>query len=269
MILVATPLPTQTQDPSALSTGKPFIVDVSGKTMTLHCYGSGSPVVVLESGLSADWSYWGNVIDGLKKELRVCAYERHPASKSSLQYAEDLHNLLAKAGLQGPFILVGHSYGGLNVIVYAGQYPEEVAGILLEDILEPECSRRLLAALPPERVSDSQDLKDLRRAWSTPRLIVQGVDVTASCEQAQAVKSLGDIPLIVLTAAAPNPSWGDFPEAVQTSLNAARQAMQKELVGLSTQGRQIIASTSEHTIHDYAPREVIVAIIELIQLVRR
>lgn len=93
--------------------------------------------------------------------------------------------------------------------------------------------------------------------------------MATSSEQALAVKSLGGIPLIVLTAAPPNPGWEGFPVQVQASLNATRQGMQKELVGLSTQGRQIIASTSEHTIHDYAPREVIVAIIELIQLVRR
>jgi len=161
---IATTLTTATQDPTALSSGKPFRVDLEGKTWFLHCYGDGSPVVVLESGLGAGWSYWGNVIQGIKKETRVCAYERSYKSKTSREFAEDLHNLLASAGLQGPFILVGHSYGGLNVILYAHQYPEETAGILLEDIQEPGADARLFSALPPESTADSQDLKDLRNA---------------------------------------------------------------------------------------------------------
>ena len=66
-----------------------------------------------------EMSYWANVIKGIKDKVRVCAYNRSTGSQNSQQYVEDLHALLAKTGLQGPYILVGHSYGGLNVILYA------------------------------------------------------------------------------------------------------------------------------------------------------
>jgi hypothetical protein len=90
--------------------------------------------------------------------------------------------------------------------------------------------------------------------------------MATSSEQALAVKSLGGIPLIVLTAAPPNPGWEGFPVQVQASLNATRQGMQKELVGLSTNGKQIISSSNEHSIHEYAPQEVVAAILELVQM---
>ena len=244
------------------------MVDVGGKTMTLHCYGSGNPVVVLESGLGAGWNNWANIIDRIKEEVRVCAYERSYLSKSSQQFVEDLHILLANAGLKGPFILVGHSYGGMNVILYAHQYPQEVAGIVLEDILEPGYAARFLAALPPETPNDSPDLKELRRGRSTPRRNARGVDITASSEQSQAVQSLGDIPLIVLTALTPFPEWGDIPDQVKATLDETRQAMQKELTRLSTNSKQIMSSTNEHAIHLFVPQEVVDAIMELVQMRR-
>jgi len=118
-----------------------ILVDVGGRRLHLWCAGSGSPMVVLESGLggfSYDWSYIREDITGF---TRVCAYDRagfgwsdpveHPLS--SVEVAEDLHELLTRAGEAGPYVIVGHSYGGILVRSFARLYPDEVVGIILVD----------------------------------------------------------------------------------------------------------------------------------------
>ena len=224
--------------------------------------------MVLESGLGATWSYWANVINGLKDKVRVCAYDRSDASHTSQQYVEDLHGLLAGAGLKGPYIMVGHSYGGLNVMLYAYKYPQEVAGVMLEDSVVPGEQARWLAALPPASPDDTQDLKDDREWLGQPHHDIQGIDWTTSMDQAGSVKSLGAIPLIVLTALPPDHDWGNVPADVMARIDELDQAMQKELTNLSTNSRQIIASTSQHVIHHSKPEEVIAAILELVEMAR-
>jgi len=201
-------------------------------------------------------------------DIRVCVYDRSSSSHTSQQYVEDLHALLANAHLEGPYVLVGHSYGGLNVILYAHQYPKEVAGVVLEDIAHPDQDARFLAALPPASPEDSQDLKDTREWLGTPQHDVNGVDWATSCDQARAVKSLGDIPLIVLTAAPPDEGWGNIPADVQAKIDQADQAMQKELTLLSSNSTQILATTNNHVIHFDQPQLVIEAILKLVNAAR-
>jgi pimeloyl-ACP methyl ester carboxylesterase len=197
----------------------------------------------------------------------VCVYDRSDASQTSQQYVEDLHGLLAGTGLKGPYVLVGHSYGGLNVILYADKYPQEVAGVMLEDIFTPDFITRFLAELPaaPE---DTQDLKDDREFWGRTPLIIKRVDVTTSIAQAAAVKSLGAIPLLVLTAAAPDLDFGKVGEEAQAKIDEVDQATQKDLTRLSSNSKQIISSTNHHLIHEYVPEEVIAAILQLVEMVR-
>jgi pimeloyl-ACP methyl ester carboxylesterase len=262
------PIPVTIPGPDPMASVKPITVDVSGHTMRIFCLGTGSPTIVLESGLGAYHWYWSNVYKGIPPDMRVCAYDRSGSSHTSQQYVEDLHALLTGAKLEGPYVLVGHSYGGLNVILYAHEYPEDVAGILLEDIAVPDQDTRFLAALPPESPEDSQDLKDTREWLGIPHHDVQGVDWTTSLDQVRAVKSLGDIPLIVLTAAAPDADWGNIPAEVQEKIDQIDQATQKELTGLSTNSTQIIATTNQHIIHNYEPQLVIDAIIKLVKQAR-
>jgi pimeloyl-ACP methyl ester carboxylesterase len=246
-----------------LSSGKPIDVDVGDYSLQLHCFGTGDPVVVLEHGLGTDWTYWGHIYNGMPRDIRVCAYNRSFKAHTSQEYVEDLHALLAGAGLEGPYVLVGHSFGGNNVILYADRYPAEVAGIVLENSLHPDHFTRLLAALPLESPSDSSDLTALRQKFAAPTQY--SIDLNASFDQARPVKSLGDIPMIVLTSASPNPEWGDIPADVQAKLDQEQQTMQKELVGLSSNSKQIIASTNQQVIHHYEPQLVIEAIVNLVK----
>jgi pimeloyl-ACP methyl ester carboxylesterase len=265
MILTAC-APTVTPDP--LSSGAPVTVDVNGRSFVIFCFGAGNPVVVLENGLGVDWSYWKKVYTGMPADIRVCMYTRSSSSHTSLEFVEDLHALLAGAHLEGPYVLVGHSFGGLNVILYADRYPEEVAGIVLEDSSHPDQDARFLAVLPPESPNDSVDLKDLRQWLSTPQYDISGIDWATSCEQVRQVKSVGDIPLIVLTAAPSYSGWGSIPEEIKTLLVQEKQEMPKELARLSSNGTQIIATTTNHMIHYDEPQLVIDAIITLVNAVR-
>jgi len=250
-----------TLDP--LSSGEPVEVDVGNYSLQLHCYGTGSPVVVLEHGLGTDWTYWGHIYNKMPRDIRICAYNRSFKAHTSQQYVEDLHALLAGAHLEGPYVLVGHNFGGINAILYADRFPGEVAGIVLENALHPDQFNRFLATLPPESSSESSDLKALRQKFGAPGQY--SIDLNTSFDQARSVKSLGDIPMIVLTSASPNPEWGDIPADVQAKLDQEQQAMQKELTRLSSNSKQVIATTNHQVIHHYEPQLVIDTIISLVK----
>src|SRR5246127_921567 len=117
------------------------LVDVGGYRLKINCAGSGSPTVVLESGLGDLLSEWRPIQLRISSFTRVCSYDRAgygesdagPLPRTSSQISSELHVLLQNAGEHPPFILVGHSFGGYNVRAFNGQYPNEVAGLVLAD----------------------------------------------------------------------------------------------------------------------------------------
>jgi pimeloyl-ACP methyl ester carboxylesterase len=117
------------------------LVDIGGYRLHLNCKGKNGPTVVLIAG-AGDFSFdWGLVQPGVSRFARVCSYDRAglawsdpgPIPRTMLQDASELHALLRAAGVQAPYVLVGHSVGGLIARVYAGQYPQEVAAMVLVD----------------------------------------------------------------------------------------------------------------------------------------
>jgi pimeloyl-ACP methyl ester carboxylesterase len=113
------------------------LVDIGGRKLHLVCMGSGSPVVIFESGAAEAFYSWWLLQQELRKDLRTCSYDRAgfgwsdpPPARSVASYVEDLHALLRKAGEKPPFILVGHSFGGTIVQRYYWRYPKEVAAII-------------------------------------------------------------------------------------------------------------------------------------------
>ena len=121
------------------------LVDVGGHRLHLYERGSGSPTVILESGISASSLNWRAVQSEVETFARVCSYDRaglgwsdlsdEPCTPSSL--AKQLHGLLECAEIPAPYVLVGHSFGGLIVRSFAAQYPEKVVGLVLADPLDP------------------------------------------------------------------------------------------------------------------------------------
>src|ERR687890_962383 len=117
------------------------MVDVGGYSLHINCVGQGSPTVVLDAGsggFSAQWVWVQREVSGTP---RVCAYdragmgwsERGPEPRDAKRISSELHTLLGKAGIEGPYVLVGHSFGGMYMQTYAARYPDEVAGVTLVD----------------------------------------------------------------------------------------------------------------------------------------
>jgi pimeloyl-ACP methyl ester carboxylesterase len=137
------------------------MVDVGGYSLHLNCTGEGTPTVVMDSGLGGTVLDWELVQPEVANFARVCTYDRagmgwsDPGAqpRTSQQIVKELHTLLGNAGVQGPYVLVGHSFGGTNVQVYASQYPDEVAGMVLVDsALEDEKAMTLTESLQPSPV---------------------------------------------------------------------------------------------------------------------
>jgi pimeloyl-ACP methyl ester carboxylesterase len=216
------------------------LIDVGGHRLYLHCTGSGSPTVVLESGAGESSAYWGWIAPAVARDTRVCVYDRAgrgfsepaPSPQDGTGAATDLHTLLDRAHVAGPYVLVGHSSGGPYVEIFAARYPDQVAGMVLLDGQSPNVltklpgfpaflnTYRIATALFPSlarigvfRLVDLSSFGSLppqardeeRATQSSAELARSQHDEFAALQtalqQAQALKSLGDKPLIVVTAA--------------------------------------------------------------------
>ena len=117
------------------------LVDVGGYRLHLVCEGQGSPTVVMESGMGDPSSIWALVQPQVAEKTRVCTYDRaglgwsnpSPQPRTAENIVGELHTLLHNAGVPGPYVLVGHSIGGIYMRLFAHMYPDEVVGMVLLD----------------------------------------------------------------------------------------------------------------------------------------
>jgi pimeloyl-ACP methyl ester carboxylesterase len=125
------------------------LMDVGGHKLHIHCIGTanpGSPTVILEAGGGMASPSWAWVQAAVAETTRVCAYDRAglgwsepgPTPRDARQVADELHTLLDRAAIAGPYVLVGHSVGGMYVRVYTAQYPDQVTGLVLVDSSHPD-----------------------------------------------------------------------------------------------------------------------------------
>jgi hypothetical protein len=204
------PPPTSTPAPTSTALPKPTPeliqgkFDAGGVNLYLICWGQGSPTVVFDAGMGADSNTWAKVLLDLRYHVRVCAYDRASMGKSdsqtglrtSGQMAEQLHTLLTNANVQGPYLVVGHSFGGMNMLVFADRYRDEVAGVALVDSVHPDEWEQLSAVLPTPAPNESYGLGELRKdfglGWTD---LPEPMDMATTLAQVRAVKSLGNLPL--------------------------------------------------------------------------
>lgn len=265
------------------------LVDVGGHRLHLNCAGSGSPAVILESGLGESGAYWGLIMAAVAGKTTVCVYDRAgrgwsepaPVAQDGFAVAKDLHVLLERAHLQAPFVLVGHSTGAQYVRIFAGRYPEQVAGIVLLDGQPAEAFeslpdypvfydrfRRISTLLPslarlglgrlafhsgfnslPAPARDMQRLQySSARQYRSLRdeLIV----LPTSLAQARSFHAFGDRPMVVVTAATDaQVGWLPLQERMAAlSTNSSHRVVPYTHDALITD--QAAAQTSSHAILD-------------------
>lgn len=298
------------------------LVRVNERRMHIHVTGEGTPTVVFESGMGASCLSWTLVQPQVAQFTRAVSYDRaghgwsDPARepRSAQQIAQELHTLLDATGVPGPYVLVGHSFGGYVNRAFAHTYRNEVVGMVLVDSVHPAewenptpeqlrmievglryawiaawlarlgvvrfCLARLARGSPrlgwaavsafgvdtaaaAQRIAGeirklpAPILPIVRALWSQPKNFMSlGQHVAAlpvSAAQAAAVSSLGDLPLVVLSAdhhAASSTDW------------------LRDLAQLSSRGRHLVASDSGHWIHLDHPELVTKAILEVVTAAR-
>ena len=264
------------------------IVDIGTTKLHLNCTGAGSPAVVLESGFPGSSLDWSLVQPVTARFTRVCSYDRAgfgwseagKAPRSSQQIAEDLATLLSRANVTAPYVLVGHSLGGLYVRAFASKFPERVAGMVLVDsthedqwdfepkrFWEPTGTPQLRYLQPEvERPKAVEEL--LRQMWATERWKLgeraEREAIGLSVAEAQkASKRLPAIPLIVLSPGVET-TWLD-----RASMGALKaQQLQREMAAFSPLGRWRPVPGANHYIHLSQPAAVVEAMREMIQAVR-
>src|SRR5713226_7768605 len=298
-------------------------VRVNERRMHIHVTGEGTPTVVFEAGMGASCLSWTLVQPHVAQFTRAVSYDRAghgwsdpaPEPRTAQQIAQELHALLNATGLPGPYVLVGHSFGGYVNRAFAHLYRNEVVGMVLVDSVHPAewknptseqlrmievgqryawiaawlarlgfvrfCLTRLARGSPRlgraaasafgvgtaaavQRIAGeirklpAPILPIVRELWSQPKNFISlGQHVAAlpvSAAQAAAVSSLGDLPLVVLSAdhrtTAPYAEW------------------QRDLAQLSSHGRHLVASDSGHWIHLDHPELVTKAIREVVTAAR-
>ena len=250
--------------------------DIGGRELFLHCTGLGSPTVVFQGGLTTDWV---EVQNKVARFTRACSYDpangpwgrsdAAPTPRTAEDIVADLHALLAAAKLPGPHILAGHSNGGLFVQLYAGEHPDEVAGLVLIDAVHMDYYARRIALLrtllPPAEWKET--VRGLR--VPVPAIIdPEQIDIETSLAQTRETLSttpLASMPTFVLTHGRPDPS-GD-PRLVDAD-ERLWQKLQAEIASLVPRSKHVIAERSGHDIHHEQPELVVAAIRDVVEAVR-
>jgi pimeloyl-ACP methyl ester carboxylesterase len=252
------------------------LIDVGGHRLHLHCTGSGSPTVVLQPGGGDFSSAMAWIAPAVASQIRVCVYDRpgrgwsEPAAspQDATQIATDLHTLLQRGNVARPYVLAGHSFGGLYVLTYADRYPDDVAGMVLVDSTNPateadpenataydagsyDAATDRVAALgaAAARVGlvrllgsfdygelPAQSRDEVRAKTATAEYasgwIDEFVQANASGAEAAMLTDFGDKPLVVLTAGA--------------ETDATHDAAQTKLAALSTNSSHRVVDGASH-----------------------
>jgi pimeloyl-ACP methyl ester carboxylesterase len=259
------------------------LVDIGGYRLHLYCSGAGAgPTVILEAGLGGFSLEWDAVQSALSATHRVCSYDRAgygwsdpgPAPRTAEHLVQELDALLTAAALDGPFIFVGHSFGGYVVQLFAKRFPVRTAAVVLVDSSHPAQFRSFPASqrelveragrrqagwaaglrLPHNYPSRWRDVAErLSGQRKTLRAIAQEYrDFVRSGEQVDAAGRLPDVPAVVLTRG--ERQWPESPDG--DAMEAVWPELQRELAAALPQAYHFNIGASGHHIHLDQPAAV-------------
>lgn len=247
-------------------------VDIGDRLMFISCQGTGTPTVILEHGLGTTGADWGVVQDAVASDTRVCFSSRAGMGfsdavggeglRTAQDAVDDLAALLETANVAPPYILVGHSFGGFVVRLFADQHPEGVEGMVLVDTSHEGQFRMFEERLSPETWAEISPF------FGTDN--PERMDLQASSAEMAAAGDLGDLPLVVIQAddQVTDGEAQGVSQAVADEVdlvnNELAPILQADLASLSVNSTLVFAEGSGHFVHVDRPEIVIEAIRSLL-----
>ncbi len=263
------------------------MIDIGTHRLLIRLAGQGEPVVVIETGLCDQLDRYIDLQDHLARVTRVITYNRAgyghsepgPLPRDGEREADELMKLLENSGIPGPYLLVGHSLGAWNVLIFASHHPQETAGIVLLDpppmdfalgrcYPELQETARLMTAewqAMADSQAKSEDPGDRAKSSFFRMIASEHSQMTKTAERVEAIESLNGTPLCVMAAGRLNPAFG--PVAGEFQKFWIDQS--RILTGKSTRSRFILAENASHHLYRDAPDQVEECIVSMIETIRR
>lgn len=246
------------------------LIPVRGARMHLHCDGSGDTTVVLIAGFTDGGDQWGQMQTSLAETARVCAYARFgtgpsdpaPSDQTFETQAEDLHALLDTAGEPGPFVLVGHSFGGPVAVTFADHYSDEVRGLALVDASPPGWYDAV-CSVPDDGSDAAHGFLELCASLTDPAGNPERLDGSDAFADVGTIDGLDALPMTVITASERSLFPGTAAAEVER-LNDLWDAGQQDWAELSSSSELTTVEGVGHYIHHDRPDLVLEQIQQLL-----
>lgn len=244
------------------------LVDTTHGRLHLRCVGEGGTTVLLVAGFEEGRENWATVEAAVEPTARVCSYDRFgtgtsdppPATQTFRTQADALHEMLDVADEPGPYVVVGHSFGGAEAVTFAAQYPAEVVGLLLVDA-SPVTWPAALAAVATGDETGAK-LHTFGVGLADPLANREHLDAVSAFAEVADITSLGSLPMIVMTAEQRQTPGLDPAEAA--TLQSTWNLGQEQWAALSTVGRVVTVADTSHHIQIDQPEVVVDAIVGLV-----